>query len=491
MLHSIGSMKNLPADFNLNGIPEYFKEHVFTTSVGFRCYYPSLINNYPVEEKGILYINKMNDLLKIYYFTKNATYVSVGLYIGNTIRKIDWYQVMDGRHTSIYNNNITGKKFVTDNDVKTIVETFLTRYNDSELWRMIEPKFHKDQWNGYANKENPHIRRGNTISVNTNNGLVVAGNNVVISRDRGLAVQSPSGSSIRATVSGPIDVLNNRQESVSYIVSDRKLLIQSRNRPIVQSNDAGGGNREIVIRGDLRWKQMYNGRQGLRSIAYPGHAREVIVQLYTDVGGRTHRTRYPYPNLELGATIYGKTDRYLYDRIYDPARYGLGGEVVNGIIGRDRGYKEYAPMHFIKGVYNRINQDTAFIEHHGNCTITLNSIGYDNIVNGRSTSGAVHDFNPLDQDMAILDERYGFATNRTRNNPRIRMRFSHGGGGSKKPSVESDRDVTIAGYHVYQEYGGRQLYWPMHLISESVWRSSRNLAHPVNEIPCIRRVWWR
>ena len=491
MIHSIGSLRNLPANINLNSIPYYFKTNQFTTSVGFRCYYPTTINNYPVEKKGLLFVDKIKNLLKLYYFTKDATYISSSIYIGNTIKKLDWFQVVDARHNSIFNNVTDVKKLVTDKDVQTIVDRFLSTYDDTELWKSIEPKFHKDLWNQYANKQDPHIRRANEVYIATNRGVVVRGGNIHTSR-RGITVRRPeTGARFSVYSDGAHYIVGNLVQGNTHFYSDRKLLLQSRNRPIVQSGDAGNGNREIVIRADLRWKQMYNGRQGLRSIAYPGHAREVIVQLYTDVGGRTHRTRYPYPNLELGATIYGKTDRYLYDRIYDPARYGLGGEVVNGIIGRDRGYKEYAPMHFIKGVYNRINQDTAFIEHHGNCTITLNSIGYDNIVNGRSTSGAVHDFNPLDQDMAILDERYGFATNRTRNNPRIRMRISHGGGGSKKPSGESDRDVTIAGYHVYQEYGGRQLYWPMHLISESVWRSSRNLAHPVNEIPCIRRVWWR
>ena len=478
MLHSIGSMKNLPADFNLNGIPEYFKEHVFTTSVGFRCYYPSLINNYPVEEKGILYINKMNDLLKIYYFTKNATYVSVGLYIGNTIRKIDWYQVIDGRHTSIYNNDITGKKFVTDNDIKTIVNTFLTRYDDTELWRMLEPKFHKDQWNGYANKENPHIRRGNTILINTNNGLIVAGDNVLISRDRGLMVQSPSGSTIRTAVTGPQDVLGLRQSSVTYINSDRKLLIQSRNRPIVQSNDAGGGNREIVIRGDLRWKQMYNGRQGLRSISYPGNAREVIVQLYTDTGGRVHRSQYNFPSLKWGITPFNDFSGNHW-RDINPTHFRIGGEPINGIIGRDRGYKEYAPMHFIKGIYNRINQDSAFIEHHGNCVITVNSIGYDNIVNGRSYSASAHNFNPIDQNLALIDERFGFSTNRNRyltpEEDRAYNRYW--------PRINRELALTT------HPFGHNQ--WPMNIMSESVWRNNNNLAHPVNDIPFIRRVWWR
>lgn len=479
MLHSIGSMKNLPADFNLNSIPDYFKEHIFTTSVGFRCYHPTLVNNYPVEENGILYINKMNNLLKVYYFTKNATYISTGLYIGNTVRKIDWFQVMDGRHSSIYNNDST-KKFVTDNDVKTIVETYLTRYNDSELWSTIEPKFHKDHWNGYANKNNPHIRRGNTVSINTNNGLVVAGSNVVISRDRGLAVQSPSGSSIRATVSGAIDVLGVRQASVSYIVSDRKLVIQSRNRPIAQNNDAGGGNREIVIRGDLRWKQMYNGRQGLRSIAYPAHAREVIVQLYTDVGGRIHRSQYNFPHFKWGATPFND-ERGRRWRDINPVEFRIGGEPVNGIIGRDRGYREYAPMHFIRGLYNRINQDTAFVEHHGHCVITVNSIGYDNIVNGRSYSAQTHNFNPLDQNMALIDERYGFGTNRTR----ILTLEENRVHGFYQPPSRYVRDLALSTY----PYSTNQ--WPMYIVSESAWRSNNNLGHPVNDIPYIRRVWWR
>ena len=475
MLHSIGSMKNLPADFNLNGIPEYFKDHVFTTSVGFRCYYPSLINNYPVEEKGILYINKMNDLLKVYYFTKNATYVSVGLYISNSIRKIDWYQVIDGRHTSIYDTTTTGKKFVTDNDVKTIVETFLTRYDDTELWRMLEPKFHKDQWNGYANKVNPHIRRGNTISINNERGIVVSGNNVVISRDRGLAVQSPSGSSIRAAVSGAQDVLNNRQASVTYIASDRKLLIQSRNRPIVQSNDAGGGNREIVIRADVRWKQMYNGRQGLRSISYPAHAREVIVQLYTDVGGRTYIVRYP----EAMRTFYARWNgAYFEKREVD---LGIRGKAGHGTqTARQRTYKEFAPMHFVKGVYNRINQDTAFIEHHGNCTITLNSIGIDSIINGRSYTAAAHPWYSINERIAIVDNQFGGETDITSPVNTAIGRETRGG----VSYANFNADVLL------QAVSGR-FYDVSQVWSENVWRAKHGHGSPDGDIPYIRRVWWR
>lgn len=471
MLHSIGSMKNLPADFNLNSIPDYFKDHVFTTSVGFRCYYPSLINNYPVEEKGILYINKMNDLLKIYYFTKNATYVSVGLYIGNTIRKIDWYQVIDGRHTSIYNNDITGKKFVTDNDIKTIVNTFLTRYDDTELWRMLEPKFHKDQWNGYTNKVNPHIRRGNTIVINTNNGLIVAGNDVLISKDRGLMVQSPSGSSIRTAVTGPQDVLGLRQSSVTYINSDRKLLIQSRNRPIVQSNDAGGGNREIVIRGDLRWKQMYNGRQGLRSISYPANAREVIVQLYTDTGGRTFIVKYPEPMRFFSI----RWNNQYIDK--HEVELGIRGKAGFGIqTARQRSYKEYAPMHFIRGIYNRINQDSAIVEHHDN-VITINSIGLNNIIEGRSVSAAAHPWYCINDRIAIVDNQFGGETDRD-------------GIATFRMTELSSRHINRVGNIVLSANSGRR--WDVDAVwSENVWRAKHGHGSPDFDIPFIRRVWWR
>lgn len=463
MIYSIGSMKNLPGDVSLNSIPDYFKKNVFTTSVGFRCYYPSIINNYPIEEKGILYINKLGNMLKMYYFCKNATYVSVGVYIGNTVRKIDWYQVVDSRHTSIYNRNNSAKKLVSDSDIKQIIDTFITKYDDSELWRMIEPKFKKEQWNGYTNKNNPHIWRKNTVNINTNNGLVVKGNDVVISKNRGLAVQSPSGSSIRGWVTDPQVLYGAHQNSVTAIDSDRKLLIPSKNRPIVQSNDAGGGNREIVIRADLRWKQMYNGRQGLRSIAYPGHAREVIVQLYTDVGGRTYRTQYP--ELEMRTFGVVSSGTYVGDR--SEVSLGIMGKAIHGLTARQRVYREYAPMHFLKGIYNRINQDSAFIEHHGNCIITINSIGYDNIVNGRSQSAASHNWNPLNDGIAVVDTQFGGETDRD----------GHAGGNPKA-------NIVLKGT------SGR--YWGVNAVwSENIWRYRHGHGNPVGDIPCIRRVWYR
>ena len=476
MLYSIGSMKNLPADFNLNSIPDFFKQRIFSTSVGFRCYFPSLRNNYPVEEKGILYINKMNDMLKIYYFTRSATYVSVGIYIGNTIRKIEWYQVMDGRHSSVYDSKIIGKKFVSDSDVKEIVNTFLTRYDDTELWNLIDTKFHKDQWKGYTNKHDPHIRRGKVVSINTNEGVVVGKQDVVTSKDRGIAVFANNGSAMAVFATGERNILGHHQKSTTYIHTDRKLLIQSRNRPVVRGNDAGqGGNKEIVIRADIRWKQLYNGRQGLKDISYPPQAREVIVQLYNDVAGRVHRSQYPHPGYRWGLIPFGRTEGALWDDIHPP-QYQIGGEAVSGIMGRDRDYKEYAPMHFVRGIYNRINQDTAFVEHHGDCRITISNIGYDSIVNGRSYSAMPHNFNPFDQDMALVDERYGFSTNRTRELPKPQY--------NSRGYKPIHKTLTLSTMRRYN-------FWPFHILSESVWRSTRNLGAPHIDTPSIRRVWWR
>ena len=478
MIHSIGSMKNLPANINLNSIPDYFKNRTFTTSVGFRCYYPSLANNYPVEKNGLLFIEKINNLLKMYYFTKDVTFVSSGIYIGNAIRKIDWFQIVDGRHSSIFNTNIDSKKLVTDNDIKSVVDRFISKYDDTELWKSIEPKFHKELFNQYTNKRDPHLKRSDLVLINTNFGLVVRGNNIHTSR-HGIHVRRPeSGASISVYSDGAHHIIGNHVNGNTHIVSDRKLLIQSRDRPIAQNADAGGGNRDIVIRADVRWKQMYNGRQGLRSISYPEHAREVIVQLYTDVGGRVHRTQYPHAGFRWGKIPYGRTEGALWDDIHPP-QYGIGGEAVNGIIGRDRAYREFAPMHFVRGIYNRINQDTAFVEHHGNCTITINSIGYDNVVNGRSYTAVPHNFNPFDQNLAIVDERYGFATNRTR----IIM----------SPS-DAERMKRMRGYIIKDlalSSERRFNYWPMNIISQSVWIASRNLGSADGDIPFIRRVWWR
>ena len=131
-------------------------------------------------------------------------------------------------------------------------------------------------------------------------------------------------------------------------------------------------------------------------------------------------------------------------------------------------------MHFIKGIYNRINQDTAIVEHHDNCTIGISSIGYDHLVNNRSYSAAVHDFNPFNHDMAMVDERYGFATNRTRIIP----------GQTENRGRNVIKDLALSTHR-------RDNFWPMHIISESVWRGNNDLAHPVHDIPYIRRVWWR
>lgn len=482
MIHSIGSLRNLPANINLNSIPDYFKTNQFTTSVGFRCYYPTMINNYPVEKKGLLFVDKIKNLLKLYYFTKDATYISSSIYIGNTIKKLDWFQVVDARHNSIFNNVTDVKKLVTDKDVQTIVDRFLSTYDDTELWKSIEPKFHKDLWNQYANKQDPHIRRANEVYIATNRGVVVRGGNIHTSR-RGITVRRPeTGARFSVYSDGAHYIVGNLVQGNTHFYSDRKLLLQSRNRPIVQSGDAGNGNREIVIRADLRWKQMYNGRQGLKSIAYPGHAREVIVQLYTDVGGRTYIVRYPEAMAYFGLRRNeGEAREYMGDR--SEVELGIRGKAGFGTqTARQRSYREYAPMHFIRGVYNRINQDSAIIEHHGNATIVISSIGLDNIINGRSYSAAAHPWYCIHEGIAIVDTQFGGETDQI-GAGRIAVEYHHR---HHKGHHRVERGAKV----VLRALTDR-IYDCDYIWSESVWRARHGHSSPDWDIPSIRRVWWR
>ena len=508
MIHSIGSLRNLPANINLNSIPDYFKTNQFTTSVGFRCYYPTTINNYPVEKKGLLFVDKIKNLLKLYYFTKDATYISSSIYIGNTIKKLDWFQVVDARHNSIFNNVTDVKKLVTDKDVQTIVDRFLSTYDDTELWKSIEPKFHKDLWNQYANKQDPHIRRANEVYIATNRGVVVRGGNIHTSR-RGITVRRPeTGARFSVYSDGAHYIVGNLVQGNTHFYSDRKLLLQSRNRPIVQSGDAGNGNREIVIRADLRWKQMYNGRQGLKSIAYPGHAREVIVQLYNDTGGRNRKVRYNFPIRQMniaysdprlyGGQIFSLIHMYLDDHLtpsnYSRNRRGsfrIFGDPQNDIVGRERHYKEYAPMHFIRGIDNWVNQDAANVHHRGDCVIDVHSIGYNSILNRYSVSAGAYDFDPIASGFAVLNTKFGQETDVDRNWLAQKMRVDP----EHKMDIRPMIGFLMLGmpegfrFDIEQQVGIHHLV--DRLVSGNVWKNMWGLGDPVAEFPSIRRVWWR
>lgn len=487
MLHSIGSMKNLPANINLNSIPDYFKNNSFTTSVGFRCFYPSLVNNYPVEKKGLLYIDKINNLLKMYYFTKDATFISSGIYIGNTVRKIDWFQIVDGRHSSIFDDTYSSKKLVTNKDIQIIVDRFITKYDDTQLWKELESKFHKDLWNQYTNKQDPYLRRGGEVFVNTNGGVIVINNNIHGSK-RGIRLRRPeSGASMNVYSDGAYHIIGNLVQGNTHIHSDRKLFLQSRNRPIVQSGDAGGGNREIVIRADIRWKQMYNGRQGLKSIAYPGHAREVIVQLYNDVGGRVNRVTHPEPMRHFVWRDRPK-NRHVIAYELDVT----GGKATNeqtDYFGRVRDYKEYAPMHFVKGIYNRINQDTAFVNHHGNCIITLDNAGRGFIEQERIPSAYPYWWMSITNRIAIVDTRYGRETDRS---SEIRPNQGyHTGPREVEGRLASNPYTGLPWTHVDIEGMSGRIYELDQIWSYNVWRNKLNMTTIGNDYPSIRRVWWR
>lgn len=361
-----GTIKNLPGNINLRDLNSYLDD-TFNTNVGFRCLTPSKVMGYPTSDIGFLIVSRKEKLVQLTYITTKATYVSGLILRDNGNRTpVAWIQKIDGRQKSIANYKSDVLYLITDKDIQDIIERYIIPFDDSELWTLIEDKITKEKANLYTTSQNPVLSRQSGMVFETTKGIWIAGNNVIAGSANvnekndgfhkgsraGLIVSRSSwvsGDIMMAYASGKKTLYGNPVESEAVMKAGRVLILKSRNRPILSTfgDISADKNREIVIRADVRWKLFYNGRDGFKDVAYPAHAREVLVQMYTDVGGRIHKNR---------ANVYW----------------------------RDLRYCEFEPMHFIKGINNVVVQDTGFCYHHSDATVHVRHIGADHVINQRS-----------------------------------------------------------------------------------------------------------
>lgn len=361
-----GSIKNLPGNIDLRNLNSYLDNTKFMTNIGFRCLNPSKLMNYPSNDIGFLIVSRKDKIMQLTYITVKATYVSG--YINNndgSRLNINWIQQIDGRHKSSlsYIPDILG--MVTDTDIQTIIREYILPFDDAELWAGISDKITKERAAQFSSTVNPNLDRRNGTTFEATKGFWVKGNNIIAgSINSGTGTTPMKGSmsglilSRSSYVSGDIGMIFARGKTRIYnidfegeviVKSSRVAVLKCRNRPILSTlgEISADKNREVALRSDVRWKIFYNGRDNFKDMAYPAHAREVLVQLYTDIGGRIHRNNA-------------------------------------GIYWRDPMYCEFEPMHFIRGIYNVINQDSGFCYHHGDATIHIRHIGAGHIINARA-----------------------------------------------------------------------------------------------------------
>lgn len=353
----IGSIKDLPKGTNLNTLPLYMKQNPFYSAVTFRCLCPEENLGYPIFEKGLLTLHNFGDRIYMLYLSELCCYITDVIIledytVDNTLR---WYIIQDSKQGRIFDKNglpSTLLKTVSDDDIKTLVNRYLVSFSDSYLGQRLAMKMPKETLNQYADGNSSILEREKGITIKTNKGVIVKGQGIKIGsanngQRRGITVLTPTlnrESSIY--VERGYQIYDKNFESEGILQTVGTTTIASRNRPMIETPSEFNRG-EVALRSDVRWKLFYSGREGRKEINYPIHAKEVLVQVYTDVGGRIWRN---------GGTIW-----------------------------RDLGYKEFPPMHFINRINNVINQDTGFIEHDSSGLIRIRHIGEDNVNNARNT----------------------------------------------------------------------------------------------------------
>lgn len=367
----IGTVRNLPRGLDLRSLHRYLKDIPFRTSVGFRCLYPDKSLNYPINAIGFLLVTRVNKAMELTYATAEATYVSGIIQLDNTthLKEIPWLQLADGRH-KVGSNNVSMDRLsiLTDTEIKELIDKYILPFDDKALWEALADKLTKERMDLYTTSWDPNIERSNGTTLGTDRGMIVTNHNVIAGTTNGdptsgLKVLLRNGSMVMAANSQLRPVIYGHQfEGDTRITGNGKMVIRCQHRPVLSTfgEITQDKNREVALRVDLRWKLFYNGRQGIKDMSYPAHAREVLVQLYTDVGGRIHRNNA-------------------------------------GALWRDELYAEFEPMHFIRGVYNVVNQDSGFCYHHSDATIHIRHIGGDHINNGRAYRTKIENNGPIGQ----------------------------------------------------------------------------------------------
>lgn len=348
MIKSIGNLKNMPADVDLSTLAARYNRKNINDSIIFDCKYPSLSRGYPTTTKGLLEIQNSFGSFLLTYYTTDRTF-KASMKSNNTLKtQLDWKVVPDGRGIGALPFGAE-KNAVSKGNLQNFIRTYAQPYTKGEeLKQMLAGKVDVSEYNGYAKNFGRTELGRDGLNINAS-GINVVGSNAVFAGDlpggrAGLRLQStrwiggePSIASNSFQVPGLYDAYGSMTFS---FLNSQKVCILSGNRPTDYSQQWGvTGDRRLVCRADVRWKLFYNGRGGLKSINYPPQAREVIVQMYADVGGRVWRN----PD--------------------------------NGVMGREYRYVEFAPLHFIRGVYGRVVQDAAWVVHEGDARIWLAPIG--------------------------------------------------------------------------------------------------------------------
>ena len=340
MIKSLGMLKNIPLNTDLNDLFLIEEE-----CGGYRCLYPNTQLNYPVNDTGYLIITKAKTVGEMLYVTKRGIYRR-SFYIKNNQAKIitNWSKLSLGSNLREV-SDLTTRGLMSFSEVKGVIQKYLVNYDPTHLNNVINSKADKHLLNNYYNKTGGNLHHYRRLST----GVHIK-NHHNIYFNAGLGIRQNFSNAITGTPGTPptppnhipfynngspnADLANHLYEiekspdghyrhgniiglyDPNYLdIGDRwgdmrleSVTLRSNIHPHLNANQIPGHwDRRMVTQEDLRWKLVFDARAGHKDVTVSFHdtIHEVIIQGYSDFN--------------------------------------------NG------GYEDLEPMHFIPGIYCRLN----------------------------------------------------------------------------------------------------------------------------------------
>ena len=318
--------------------------------------------NYPVNDKGILTVNKADDKILQVYTTKKRIYKRYGtvqkypIYgadkpineegvynppeiIGEDVQATfgQWYYEIYDKDTATE----TDYGLVTESRLKYLIDTYAPTYDATDIWNITNSKGNSIDLN------NRILRSGDTLTGEHiyNSGLEINTGNVhFMSADIGLYRLSADSSywiHIMHVDGGATLSLGGDEAETLYIIQN------TASRPYIVSGQSG----DVAYVEDLEWKmatQGFSRRDGTIYLSdyIPAVAKEVMLRFYTTYNGVNYISAYNKFPVHTGvqnwstyhygiAHIRVNTDTLIITNNSDNPPYPTGdflppGELMNG-----------------------------------------------------------------------------------------------------------------------------------------------------------------
>ena len=292
MKYNMGMIKNIPANSNLMNL---IKNNTYNGT--YRCQYPSILLNYPIDTPGILSINNNKTVSKLTYICKDGIYNRT---IYNNNQDTGWLRV--SKSDNMRKNNLFDEiGLFSNNELKNLILKYLKPYNDAEVRAILNTKATLTEAGSYiykaeSDRHHGHLRFGGDLYLDVNTAY-----HMEIPTSSGIRVRHYNTGALRQiTGAATYDNYNNNDGTMSvnlignYLDSTNIYLGESAplrhkicryssdGRPVLESLRYSNLNGQTVaLKEDLTWKLIFDqAGTGTASITFPGNSKECLVQFW-------------------------------------------------------------------------------------------------------------------------------------------------------------------------------------------------------------------